>query len=309
MNDSCFSLRRSPRKHAGTVHPFQPFRQSSLVQYSSAVDQQNVASEPHLAGLSPADIDRSALLNTCTPHDRFPAVRPPLSAVATLDNDSDEDILNTDAGHTLTGQTPPSHIGSTQSPSAHAENTPTPTTYAGTTQPPSTHAGTTPPPSTYAGTTQPPSTQPPPTYAGTMQPPSTSAETAQSPNLAATVSPFHSTGGVVSEQNDDASLVAREEGQDETRHAAKSKELFIHLNRLTVRQQKAVATAFCIVHAGNKKVRAAIVYVILSGIMERKGKSAEEILEAKSKEVGIDLVAEFRRTLDIWCDDHEETEV
>ena len=82
-----------------------------------------------------------------------------------------------------------------------------------------------------------------------------------------------------------------------------------YLTHVTVKEEKAIATAFGIAHAGNKKVRAARIYVTLTGIMEREGKSAKDILEAKGAEVGGDFVTGFHDLLDIWCEDAEEKEV
>ena len=279
------------------------------------------------------DIDENALSSDVLPPDRFPAPSPSLSAVVAQSVNSNENL--TSALHSAvlmshgTGpvEHPSTQDGTTQAPSTYAGTTQAPSTQAETTQPPSTYAEPTQAPSTYAGTTQAPytqaeTTQLPSVYAGATQYYSDIAATneasfpltessdhsdelnspAQTELVSSEVAPIPPTGEIASEHENETS------DRDESKRR-ELKQLFVHLNRVVVKQQKAIATAFGIAHAGNKKDRAARIYVILTGIMEREDKSAEEVLQDKGTVVGADFVTCFRDRIKIWCDDDEETEV
>ena len=68
-----------------------------------------------------------------------------------------------------------------------------------------------------------------------------------------------------SEKNAEASQRGQE-GENDPK-ARELKQLFTYLNRLTDKQQKAIASAFNVTHAGVKKSRAARIYVILSSML------------------------------------------
>ena len=74
------------------------------------------------------------------------------------------------------------------------------------------------------------------------------------------MTPISTTGEIALEHENDASV-----RNDSNRRELK--QLFVLLNRVVDKQQKEIATAFKIAHAGNKKDRAAHIYVILTVIM------------------------------------------